>query len=166
MILHDAYQSQSNVTPFTSLSSPGNSRKNHSRKRVLMIIHPTQPLLAQEMMRTRSVCHTTHQPVTMGTSSTNGIKATRTQPPNGNVAHIELRPTRHIIQHALPQTVRRLGVRRVRGTIRRTGDLDDNGRPASIENLVRPLTIVGSVPVQPGHDQDDGDAVRRGRFLR
>lgn len=131
-----------------------------------MIINPTQPLLPKEMMRPRPMSHTTHKLTPMRNSRPNRIKPTRTQPPHRHTPHIQLRPTGHIPQHTIPQPIRRLRICRVRRTIRRPGDLDDNRRPAAGQDLVRALAVVRPVPVQSRHKQDDGDAVRRRGFLR
>lgn len=131
-----------------------------------MIIHPTQPLLPKKMMTPRPMSHATHQPLTMGTSRPNRIKPAGTQPPNRHATHIKLRPPRHPIQDTVPKPIRRLRVRRVRRTVRRTGNLADHRRPTAAENLVRALAVVGSVAVQSGHEEDDGDAVLGACLLR
>lgn len=109
--------------------------------------------------------HRPQQPLAVRTSCPDRIESTRTEPPHHNTAHVELIPLAHILQHTGPQPVRRGRVRRVRGTIGRAGDLADNRRPATVDDLVRALAVVGPVAIQPGHEQDDGDAVRGAGFL-
>lgn len=130
-----------------------------------MIVDPAQPLTPQKMMRARPMRHRPSQPLTVRASRADRIEPTSTKPPRRDAAHIELGPLPHILQHAGPQPIRRGRVSRVSGTIGRAGDLADNHRPAAVDDLVRALAVVGPVAVQPGHEQDDGDAVRRAGFL-
>jgi hypothetical protein len=130
-----------------------------------MIIHPTQPLLPKEMMTSSSVSNTASKLLRVRRRSPNSIKATSTQPPHRNTTHIKLRPGAHILKHTIPQAIRTLRIRRISRTIRRSGDLHDNSCPAAVDDLVRPLAVIGSIPVQPGHEKHDGDTVGGGRFL-
>lgn len=130
-----------------------------------MIIHLSQPLRAKEMMRSRPMSHRTRKLSPMRTSRPNGIEATSTKTPSRNTTHIKLRLLCHIIQHSSPLPISRLWIRRISRRVCRTGNLTDNGRPAAADDLMCPLAVVGPVPVQPGHKQDDRDGVRGARFV-
>lgn len=130
-----------------------------------MVIDLTQPIRVQEMVATRSMSHRSNEAVTVCTSSTNSIEATGTESPDRDTRHIKLRPRSHVVQNTGPQTIRRLRVSRIGGTIGCAGNFDNNSCPAAVDDLVRALAVVGSVAVQSSHDQDDGDRALA-RFIR
>lgn len=130
-----------------------------------MVINPTQPLLSKEMMTPRPMSNTPSKAIPVRSRSPNGIEAASTQPPSRNATHIKLRPLRHVLKHTVPQAIRTLRIRRVSRTIRRSGDLNDNSRPAAVDDLMRPLAIIRPVAIESGHEQDDGDGVGGAGFL-
>lgn len=130
-----------------------------------MIIHPTQPLLPKKMMAPRPMSHTPNQPVPMRTGRANSIEPTGTKTPNRHAAHVKLRPLRHVIQDTTPQPVRTCRVGRISRRVGRPGDLADDRCPAAVDDFMSPLAVIGPVPVQPGHEQDDRDGVGSARVL-
>lgn len=117
-------------------------------------------------MRPRTMSHRTRKLSPMRTSRPNSIEATSTKTPSRNTTHIKLRLLRHILQHSTPLPIRRLRIRRISRRVCRTGNLADNRRPTAVYDLMRPLAVVGPVPVQSGHKQDDRNWVRGARFVR
>lgn len=145
-------------TPLVS-DLPSTGPQQDSRKRILVVIHPTQPLLAQEVMRTRSMGDGSCQACTVGASRADCIETSSTQSPRRHKAHIQLRTSRHPIQDTVPQTIGRLGIGRVSRGIGGAGNFHDDHSPAACDDFMCPLAVIGSVSIQPGHEQNDRDAI-------
>ena len=131
-----------------------------------MIICLSQPLRAKNKVRPRSMSNRPGKTRTVCTSRADSVEATGAKPPSRDTRHVKLRPPIHVVQHAGPESIRRLRVSGVRRRVRRPGNLNNNRRPATIDDLVGTLAVIGPVPIKPGHEQHDGDAVGGARFLR
>lgn len=131
-----------------------------------MVICLSQPLRTENKVRSRSMSNRTSKALTVRTRRPNSIEATSTEPPSRDARHVKFRPAIHVVQHAIPESIRRLRVCRIGRRVCGTGDLNDNSRPATIDNLVGTLAVVRPVAVKPGHEQHDRNAVGSTRFLR
>lgn len=135
------------------LLRPGRSQ----HERILMVVNLAQPLRVKEVVGSRPVSDTASESSPVRVRCPNRIEATRTQTPNNNLAGVHIRSTGDVVQHTGEQTVWRIRVRRISRAIRRTGDLEDDCRPATRDDLLRALAVVRSIAVETRHEQHDGD---------
>lgn len=131
-----------------------------------MVVSMGQPLRVENIMRPRPMSNRTSETITVHDRRADGIETTSTKTPSRNTGHVELRSQRHVVQHTRPQSIRRLRVSRVSRAIRRTGDLNDNRRPATVDNLMAALAVVRTVSVKTGHEQHDRHGVLCAGFFR
>ena len=138
----------------TILLSPG--RGQHER--ILVIIDLAQPLRVKEVVTSWSVGDTASESSPVRVSGPDGIEATRTQAPNNNLVGVHIRSTGgDVVQHAGEQTVWGIRVPCISRAVCCAGDLEDDGGPATRDDLVRALAVIRPVPVETRHEHYDGD---------
>ena len=134
------------------------------RKRILMQICLLGPCLIEAIMTAHSVRHAPRQLGRMRVRDPRSVIPARAQSPACDSSHVEDALRRHPGEDAVPQPLRAVSICRIGGAIGRPRNLHNHARPSSFKEFVRPLRVIGPVPVQSRQEQHRWDFVFDTRF--
>lgn len=134
-------------------------KRGHSLKGILVIVRLAEPVFVEEVVNTGTLRNRPLQLLGMCVGDAHGIVAPATQAPCDHGLHVEYLLVLHPRENAVPQAIWTAGVFRVRWRVRCTGYLDNDHGPATADELVGPLGVVGAVAIEAGDEENGWDRV-------
>lgn len=147
------------TTAFLRWANKNSGEKGNSLEGILVIIRLPKPCFVEEVVNSCALRDCSLQLLGMCMGDAHGVIAPAAQAPRHHRLHIEDLLVLHPCENAVPQAIGAAGVFRIGGGVRGAGDLDNDHGPATADELVAALGVVGAVAIEASDEEDGGDRV-------